>query len=316
MAEVVFLFPGQGAQTVGMGKDFYEASPAARRVYEEAADILDWDVSEVSFEGPADELNRTAISQPAILTTSLAIVEAMREAGCPEVEQCAAAAGLSLGEYSALVMAGAMSFSDALELVRKRGQFMEEACQLNPGTMVSVLGLEDGIVEAICAQVRETDMVVAANFNSPGQIVISGTREGVRKATDLAKEHGAKRTVPLTVSGAFHSPLMAPAAERLEDELNKTDISPCRIKVIGNVTAEPVREPDEIRNALARQVSSPVRWSQSMTGLIENGASRFIEVGPGRVLTTLLRRIDRDSEAENISTMEMLRARSGNGEDA
>ncbi len=289
-----------------MGKDFAQAYPAARRVYEEASDVLGWDVARVCFDGPKEELDRTAISQPAILTTSTAIVAAMKEAGAKEVEACSAAAGLSLGEYSALVMAGAMKFADAVRLVQKRGQFMQEACQLNPGTMMSLIGLEDGIVEAICAQVRETDMAVAANFNSPGQVVISGTHAGVTRAADLAKEHGAKRTIPLAVSGAFHSPLMAPAAERLAGELQHAPVAPCRMNVVANVTAGPIEHPDEIRNALARQVKCPVRWSQSMVYLIEEFRPRFLEVGPGKVLTSLMRRIDRHSTVENISTAEAL----------
>lgn len=292
-----------------MGKDFAEASPAAARIFAEAADVLGWDVTNVCFEGPQAELDRTAISQPAILTTSMAIIAAMKEAGLPDVDACTAAAGLSLGEYSALVMAGAIAFRDALDLVQKRGQFMEDACHINPGTMVSILGLEDGIVEAVCAQARETDMVVAANFNCPGQVVISGTRAGVERAAELAKERGAKRALPLAVSGAFHSPLMAPAAERLEEKLVKTPINQCRMRVIANVTADSVSEPDEIRNVLARQVMSPVRWHQSVAGLIEAIDARFVEVGPGRVLTGLMRRINPDSLVENVSTMDALRAR-------
>ena len=294
-----------------MGKDFAEAYPAAARVYEEASDILGWDVARVCFEGPREELDRTTIGQPAVLTTSRAIVAAMREAGAKDVDACCVVAGLSLGEYSALVMAGAIAFADAVRLVQKRGQFMEEACHLNPGTMASVIGLEDGIVEAICAQVREADMAVAANFNSPGQVVVSGTRSGVAKATGLAKEYGAKRTIALAVSGAFHSPLMAPAAERLAGELAHAQIGPCRMDVIANATAGKVKEPDEIRNALARQVQSPVLWSQSMALMITEFRPRFIEVGPGKVLTGLVRRIDRDCTVENISTVAALREKVG-----
>jgi len=307
MAGVVFLFPGQGAQHVGMGRDFAESFPAARRLFEEAGDILGWDVARLCFDGPKTQLDRTAICQPAILTTSLAVVEAMREAGAPQLGDCIAAAGLSLGEYSALVMAGALSFADALRLVQKRGQFMEEACQVNPGAMASVLGLEDGIVEAICAQVRENDMVVAANYNCPGQVVISGTRSGVERASALARERGARRVVPLAVSGAFHSPLMALAADRLDAELAAAPVAACRIPVVSNVDAAPIREPEQVRSALARQVKSPVRWRQSMERLIADGVQGFIEVGPGSVLKGLLRRIHPEAVCHNVATVAALR---------
>jgi len=307
MATVAFLFPGQGAQCVGMGKDFVERFSAARRRFEEASDILGWDVARLCFEGPKTDLDRTAACQPAILTTSLAIVDAMREAGASAPDRAAAAAGLSLGEYSALVMAGAMSFADAVRLVERRARFMDEACQANPGTMASVLGLEDEAVEAICAQVRETDMVVAANFNCPGQVVISGTRAGVEKASVLARQRGASRVVPLAVSGAFHSPLMAPAARRLAPLLVEVPMGACRMPVISNVDAAPVTEPDAVRAALARQVESPVRWRQSMERLISDGVREFVEVGPGSVLRGLLRRIDPSVVCHNVATVASLR---------
>ena len=309
MGSVAFLFPGQGAQAVGMGRDFAAASPAAAAVFAEASEVLGWDVAAVCFDGPQEELNRTAISQPAILTTSLAAVAAMREAGLAEVAACSAAAGLSLGEYSALVMAGAMTVADAVRLVQKRAQFMAEACHVNPGTMVSVIGLEDGIVEALCAEVRGEEMVVAANYNCPGQVVISGTRAGVERAAQLARERGAKRAMPLAVEGAFHSPLMAPAAERLAEELARTPVKECAFPVVANVSAEPVGGPDEIRRSLVRQLTSPVRWSQSVRWLIEKRGPRFVEAAPGRVLAGLLRRIDRESEVESFATMDVLRAR-------
>ena len=309
MSAIAFLFPGQGAQHVGMGKDFADASPAAKRTYEEAADTLGWNVARVCFHGPPEELDRTEICQPAILTTSLAILAAMEEAGRAEVNACAAAAGLSLGEYSALVMARAMTFPDALRLVRKRGRFMEDACRENPGAMTSILGLEDGIVEAICAETRQTDMVVAANYNCPGQVVISGTRQGVEKAAALALQRGAKRALPLAVSGAFHSPLMEPAAARLEAELAQTPISPCQITVLSNVGAEPVKDPPQIRNALARQLRCPVRWTQSVRRLVREDHDTFIELGPGKVLTALFRRIAPGAAIENISHLQALQAK-------
>ena len=306
MAKTAFLFPGQGAQAVGMGKDFAEVCPAAAAVYEKAGKVLGWDVADICFNGPKEDLDNTSICQPAILTTSIAIVEAMREAGRKEVHACSAAAGLSLGEYTALVMAKALDFADALMLVQKRGAYMEDACKQNPGTMASVLGLDDDIVEAICAQAREAGMVVAANFNSPGQVVISGSAEGVAKASDLARDRGAKRVIPLAVSGAFHSPLMAPAAERLEPELQGTVFSPCKMDVIANVTAETVRDPEDVRVTLAKQVQLPVRWSQTIRHLTEKGYSRFVEVGPGKVLAGLMRRIAPDAKVENVSTVDAL----------
>ena len=308
MSKIAFLFPGQGAQTVGMGKDIAEAFPSAARIYEEASDILGWDVADMCFNGPKEELDSTSICQPAILTTSLATVAAMREAGRAEVDQCKAAAGLSLGEYTALVMAKAVSFPDALQLVQKRGMFMEDACKKNPGGMMSVLGLENDLVEATCAQAREKGMVVAANFNSPGQVVISGTMAGLERAAELAKQRGAKRVIPLAVSGAFHSPLMAPAAERLERALSETPFTSCAFKVLSNVTAKQPTDPEEIRLTLAKQVSSPVRWCQSMQHLIEDGITCFIEVAPGKVLSGLMKRIAPEAKVENISTAESLNA--------
>jgi [acyl-carrier-protein] S-malonyltransferase len=307
MAGTAFLFPGQGAQAAGMGQDFFGSSPAAAAVYEEAARVLGWDVAQTCFDGSQSELDRTSISQPAILATSWAVLAAIREAGAPLADDGAAAAGLSLGEYTALMFAGALEFADALKLVQRRGQFMEEACIENPGTMMSVIGLEDEIVEALCAQAREVGIVIAANYNSPGQVVISGERNAVDRVAETARQHGAKRVIPLAVGGAFHSPLMAPAAEKLEGELRDTPFRECRFPVVANVTAAPVTAPDEIRGLLARQVKSPVRWSQSIRRLVDDGFTRFVEVGPGKVLTGLMKRIAPECEAINLSTVESLR---------
>jgi [acyl-carrier-protein] S-malonyltransferase len=308
MPKLGFLFPGQGAQVVGMGKDFAEAFPAAARVYEEAGQVLGWDVAAVCFGGPQSELDRTAVSQPAILTTSLAIVAAMREAGAKQIAECQGAAGLSLGEYSALVMAKALSFADGLRLVQKRGRFMEEACAQNPGAMAGVIGLDEDIVEAICAQAREVGMVVAANFNSPGQVVISGAKDAVARAGELARERGAKRVIPLAVSGAFHSPLMEPAAVRLQTELGIAPILRPAMPVVANVSAEPVAEPDEIRALLARQVKCPILWTQSMRRMVADGFTDFVEVGPGKVLAGLMKRIAPECRVVNLSSVEALRA--------
>lgn len=290
-----------------MGRDFNESSPAAAAVYAQAAEVLGWDVAKLCFEGPQSKLDRTSISQPAILTTSWAIVAAIREAGLTIADDCPLAAGLSLGEYTALLMAGALEFSDALKLVQRRGQFMEEACEKHPGAMLSVLGLDDEIIEALCAEAREVGIVVAANYNSPGQVVISGERHAVEKAAELAKQHGAKRAIPLAVSGAFHSPLMASAADNLSIELMNTTFRKCRFPVVANVSAEPVTEPEDIRNLLARQVKSSVRWSQSVQRIVADGHKQFVEVGPGKVLSGLMRRIAPEAEIINVSTYDSLR---------
>jgi len=310
MGKTAFLFPGQGAQTIGMGKDFAEASPAAAAVYEKASAVLGWDVADLCFNGPKEELDNTSVCQPAILTTGIAILEAMREAGRKEPDACTAAAGLSLGEYTALVMAGALELADALKLVQKRGVFMEDACKANPGAMAGVIGLDDDIVEALCAEAREAGMVVAANFNCPGQVVISGSVAGVARASELAKQRGAKRVRPLAVSGAFHSPLMAPATERLEAELAETPFRHCAFDVIANVTAEPVRRPSETRLCLAKQLRSPVRWTQSVLYLAGKGYNRFVEVGPGNVIAGLVRRIAPRAAMENVSAVDALRKES------
>ena len=307
MAKTAILFPGQGAQTVGMGKDFHDACPAAARVYREAAETLGWDVAAVCFSGPQAELDRTAVCQPAILTTSMAILAAMREAGYAPLANVTATAGLSLGEYTALVAAGSMSFADALRLVQKRGQYMEEACKQNPGAMMSIIGLEDDAVEAVCAEAREAGVVVPANYNSPGQLVISGSVQGVQRAAELAKARGAKRALPLAVSGAFHSPLMEPAAGRLEQALAATAVVSPTMTVIANVSAEPVSDPAHIRQSLARQVKSAVRWSPSMKRLVADGYGQFIEVGPGKVLSGLMKRIAPEAQVANISSLDALK---------
>ncbi len=307
MAKTAILFPGQGAQTVGMGKDFHDACPAAARVYREAAETLGWDVAALCFNGPQAELDRTAVCQPAILTTSLAILAAMREAGYAPLGNVSAAAGLSLGEYTALVAAGSMSFADALKLVQKRGQYMEEACRQNPGAMMSIIGLDDAAVEAVCEQAREAGAVVPANYNSPGQLVISGSPQGVQRAAELAKARGAKRALPLAVSGAFHSPLMEPAAARLEQALAATAVVAPTMMVIANVSAEPVSDPALIRRSLAQQVKSAVRWCPSMKRLVADGYGQFIEVGPGKVLSGLMKRIAPEAQVVNVSSLDALK---------
>ncbi len=299
------LFPGQGAQTVGMGKDLYDAVPAARDLYAQASDILGLDLAKCCFEGPMAELTRTDVSQPAILVTSLAALEAVKARRPEWLADATGAAGLSLGEYTALVFAGVVTFAEAVWLVQQRGRFMQAAAEANPGTMASVLGLETAQVEAACAQARDEGhgTVIAANLNCPGQVVISGTKPAVEAASAKAKAMGARRVVPLSVAGAFHSPLMAPAQAQLKPALGDVLIARARVPVWSNVTAGPMQEPEEIRRLLGEQVVSAVRWEDAMRSMRAAGATRFVEVGPGRVLTGLLKKIDASAEARNVEKL-------------
>lgn len=293
MTESVFLFPGQGSQFVGMGAGLARTYPVARRTFEEAGEALGFDLARICFEGPEDELVKTKNTQPAILTHSVAALRVLAERGV----RPRAAAGHSLGEYSAYVAAGSLSLGDAVRLVRRRGELMFEAGQARPGTMAALLGLEGDAVVALCAQVAE-GTVCAANLNSPGQVVISGDPPAVEAAMARAREAGAKRTIPLNVSGAFHSPLMATAAAGLTAALAQVPVAPARIPVVANADAAPVVEPVAIRESLARQLLSPVRWEESMRVLLRDPGPPFLEVGPGKVLKGLLRAIDREARCE------------------
>lgn len=306
MSRTVFLFPGQGAQEVGMGRDFAEAFAPARETFERATAALGWDVAGRCFDGPREELDRTAVSQPAILTVSLAIYRVLAQELPDLVESCAAVAGLSLGEYSALVAADALDFEDAVRLVRKRGEFMEAACGERQGAMISILGLDGDTVRALCAE-RGAGEVVAANFNSPGQVVISGAAEAVGRVAAACSEKGAKRAIPLAVSGAFHSPLMNSAAEKLRPALEAADFRRAAVPLVANASAEYVTEPAALRLGLASQITGSVLWQQSMERLIGDGYERFVEVGPGNVLTRLMRRIDRRAEIVNVASVEAVR---------
>ncbi|KPK41723.1 MAG: hypothetical protein AMJ78_04790 [Omnitrophica WOR_2 bacterium SM23_29] len=297
MVNFAFIFPGQGAQYVGMGGDLYEQYPAAKVVYEKANKILGFDISKICFEGPKEELTRTDICQPAILITSIAALRSL-ESILASVISPAAVLGLSLGEYTALVCAGSLTFEDGVYLVRKRGEFMEEASCKNPGTMASIIGLSFKETQ----EVSEETGAQIANLNCPGQIVISGAKERVEAATALARQRGAKRTIPLDVSGAFHSNLMEPAANKLKMEIDKIDIGAPKLRVISNVTAKDETTPEEIKDNLVSQVKSPVLWEDSIRFLASSGINRFIEVGPGKVLAGLLRRIDSTLECFNAET--------------
>ncbi|HPU01563.1 MAG: ACP S-malonyltransferase [Firmicutes bacterium] len=286
--KLAYLFPGQGAQKPGMGRDLYERCPEARAVFDEAARILGDELLETIFYGPAEKLQRTEYAQPALLTVSTALHCLVAAAGLT----AEAAAGLSLGEYSALVAAGALAFADALPLVQKRGRFMQEAVPPGQGAMAAVMGLERDRVEQICAAAREEGVVSTANYNCPGQVVISGETPAVERAAALARAAGAKRVVRLQVSAPFHCPLMAPVEPRLERELAGVELAAPSIPVVLNVSARFERNPERIKKALIRQVSSPVLWEQSMSALIGAGFDTFVELGPGGVLTGLMKKID------------------------
>ena len=302
--KTALLFPGQGSQYPGMGKDFYENFKEARDVFHKANEVLGFDIAALCLHGKQEELNKTSICQPAILVTSIAILEVLKKYSSIQMDTCLAACGLSLGEYTAHVVAGSMTFMDAVRLVYKRGLFMQEACTANPGGMVSVIGLEDEKVEQICNEMKSLGIICAANYNSPGQVVISGEKTLLEKASILAKERGARMVVPLKVDGAFHSDLMSPASSKLSRELESTPISKPNIPVVANIHAHYVREPGEIKASLAKQLNSPVRWHQSVSMLIRDGFNHFYEIGPGKSLSGLMKRIDSTQEIKNIDTVE------------
>lgn len=301
MSKIAFVFPGQGAQAVGMGKDVYDALPNSRAVFEKGDEVLGFPPSKLIFEGPDSELKQTVNTQPALLTASVAYLEALREQGLkPDY-----VAGHSLGEYSALVAAGVLSYEDAVTLVRLRGRFMEEAVPGGQGAMAAVLGAEREALAALCQTISEENGVVElANVNCPGQIVVSGSQEGVNGVVQRVKEAGGKRAIPLEVSGPFHSSMMRAAADRLAEELKKVTFNTPNVPVIVNVTASPVTDPEEIRELLVRQVYSPVLWQDSIEWLIADGVDTFVEIGSGIVLAGLIRKIDKTVKVININTLE------------
>ncbi len=299
MAQIAFLFPGQGAQQVGMGRQLAEAVPAARRLYDEAAEVLGYDLAAVCRDGPADRLNSTAVSQPALFVTSLAALEDLRARDPAAVAECRAAAGLSLGEYTALAFAGALTFTDGLRLVQARGRAMQAAADASPSGMVSVLGLEPAQVEELCGRARPAGTIEIANLLCPSNVVVSGTRAACEALERLAAEAGA-RTVRLAVAGAFHTEIMRPADQALADALAGVPLRPPRVPVWSNVDARPHTDPDEIRGLLVRQVLRPVRWEETMRGMLAAGFDRFYEIGPGRVLAGLLKRVQRKVDLQNV----------------
>lgn len=286
-----------------MGRDLADAFPAAREVFERADEALGVSLSTLMWEGPEDELTATHNAQPAILTHSVAVHTLVAD----RLGDVAMAAGHSLGEFSAHVAAGTLSFEEAVRAVRRRGELMHRSGQARPGTMAAVIGLDDEALEAVCREASDGGGVcVPANFNSPGQIVISGDVPAVERAMEVAKAAGAKRALPLNVSGAFHSPLMEVAEAGLREHLEEVAFSEPRFPVVSNVTAEPVMDVDTARQLLVAQLTSPVRWAASMRTMRERGVTRFFELGPGRVLAGLMRRIDRDAEVESLGTTEQL----------
>jgi [acyl-carrier-protein] S-malonyltransferase len=293
---IAFLFPGQGSQAVGMGRAFYQESAAAKAVFEEANDALGEDLTRLIFEGPEAELGLTANTQPAILATSVAAAAVAAERGL----RPALAAGHSLGEYSALVVAGALAFRDAVRLVRRRGQFMQEAVPVGTGAMAALLGLDLAQAQAICAEAARGEVVEVANINAPQQIVIAGHRTAVERAVALAAARGGRKSVLLPVSAPFHCALMAPAAARLREVLEPVPVADPRLPVVRNVDAGLTRAAAEVKPALVAQVASPVRWTEGVQRLHAEGATAFVEVGPGRVLTGLLRRIVDGARGLNV----------------
>jgi len=286
-----YLFPGQGAQSEGMGADLYEKSAEAKLLFDQANEILGFNLTDIMFRGTAEDLKQTRVTQPAIFLHSVISARLLGETFQPEM-----VAGHSLGEFSALVSAQAMSFEDGLKLVYQRAMAMQEACEIKPSTMAAVLGLEDAVVEEVCA--ATPGIVVAANYNCPGQLVISGDVDAVNTACETLKEKGAKRALILPVGGAFHSPLMEPAREKLAKAIMETEIKTPICPIYQNAVAKAVTDKDEIKQNLIAQLTAPVRWTQSIQQMIADGGDLFIEVGPGKVLTGLMRSINRDIAAE------------------
>lgn len=287
-----YVFPGQGAQFIGMGKHLYESNPEARELFEKANEVLGFRITDIMFDGTEEELKQTRVTQPAIFIHSVILARTLGSDFKPDMT-----AGHSLGEFSALAAAGALTFEDALRLVSKRAMAMQKACDMQPSTMAAVLGLPDEKVEAICA---ETEGVTPANYNCPGQVVISGTMEGIDAACEKMLAAGAKRALKLKVGGAFHSPLMLPAQEELAEAINATEFHKPVCPVYQNVDGKPHSEPAEIKENLLKQLTSPVRWTQDVQAMIADGATEFVELGPGSVLQGLVKKIDRSMQVSGM----------------
>jgi [acyl-carrier-protein] S-malonyltransferase len=289
-----YVFPGQGAQFIGMGKDLYDKSPLAKEMFEKANSILGFSITDIMFAGTDEELKQTRVTQPAIFLHSTILATVLGESFRPDM-----VAGHSLGELSALVANKTLLFEDGLVLVSKRASAMQKACEKTPSTMAAIIGAEDSLIEDVCASI--TDIVVPANYNCPGQIVISGSNEGIDKAIEILKEKGVKRAIKLAVGGAFHSPLMEPARIELEEAIKSTNFTKPICAIYQNVNAEPSVDPENIKANLVAQLTSPVRWTQSVINMISGGASYFVEVGPGNVLQGLIKKVNRDAATESAS---------------
>lgn len=300
MTRVAFLFPGQGAQSVGMARDLCASLPPARQLFTEASALLGYDLLDVCVNGPAERLNSTVISQPALFVSSLAALESLKQTNPQVLDECVAAAGLSLGEFTALTFAGALTFSEGLRLVQRRGEAMQAAADRTPSGMVSVLILEQAKVEELCAAARQNEVLQIANFLCPGNYAVSGHRSACERLEPLVSEAGG-RAVRLAVAGAFHTPLMKPAEEALAEAFASAPLTSPRLQVWSNVTAQPHGSPEEIRVLLRRQITEPVRWEQTVRQLLASGCDRFYEIGPGRVLAGLLKRIQRKVDCHNVS---------------
>ncbi|RMF57844.1 MAG: [acyl-carrier-protein] S-malonyltransferase [Calditrichaeota bacterium] len=298
MSKLAFLFPGQGSQFVGMGQDLYDTFQEVKELFDEAESILQFPLKKICFEGPEEELKQTRYTQPAIFVHSIAVDLLLKKQGVTP----SATAGHSLGEYSALVSAGALSFEDGLRLVKIRAELMQQSGEVHPGTMAAIIGLEPEAVSQACQEASDVGIVQPANFNCPGQIVISGEKSAVHRAMEIAKSKGARLVKELVVSGAFHSPLMANALNGLVKALKEAPIKEANIPVYSNVKAQPVQEPDKIRSLLEKQLLAPVLWENIIRNMITDGIDTFYEVGPGNVLTGLLRRIDRSHLCTPVGT--------------
>ncbi|ADH61045.1 malonyl CoA-acyl carrier protein transacylase [Thermoanaerobacter mathranii subsp. mathranii str. A3] len=299
--KIAFIYPGQGSQYAGMGKEIYQRYQEAREIFERADEALGFSISKLCFEGPEEELLKTENTQPAILTVSVALTKVLQNRGI----NAEVTAGLSLGEYSSLVLAEALDFEDAVRLVKNRGKYMQGVVPQGVGTMAAILGLENEVVEEICRIASQVGIVEPANYNCPGQLVISGEVKAVEKAVELAKEKGAKRAVVLAVSAPFHCSMLRKAGELLEKDLGKIEIRELKIPVISNVTANYVTR-EEIKELLIKQVSHPVLWEQSVKRMIEDGVDIFVEIGPGKTLTGFVKKIDRTKDAYNFEDEESL----------
>jgi [acyl-carrier-protein] S-malonyltransferase len=304
MKSIAFIFPGQGSQYVGMGKELFENFNVAKKIFEEAEDALHFSISSLCFKGPEEALKLTENTQPAVLTMSIAALKVVQaEKGtAPQFT-----AGHSLGEYSALVASGALSLSEAVKIVHLRGKFMQEAVPVGEGAMAAVLGLEREQVEKLCEELSSGEILTPANFNSPGQIVIAGHSKAVERAIERVKQEG-KKAVLLPVSAPFHSPLMKPAGERLEKALEEISVSDLKIPVVTNVEAEINTAKERVKGLLVAQVSSPVRWEESMRKMIEKGIEQVLEIGPGKVLSGLMKRIDSRVESKNLEDLQTLKS--------